>query len=111
MLTLSSEPVVKLKRGRPPKPADPRHGQFIKAFCEAHFERVGEAYYVKAQDGAMLSRLLKHTNKPVSEMMDMVKWCWYRENEDKFCPKEIKVSEIWHLASKWNTIIKEATIK
>lgn len=99
------------RRGRPPKPTDPRHSQFIDAFCEAHFERVGERYFVKAQDGAMLKKLLTHTDKPVGELMEIVKWCWYRENEDKFCPKDIKVSEIWHLAAKWNTIIKEAVIK
>lgn len=99
------------RRGRPPKPADPRHSQFIDAFCSAHFERVGERYFVKAQDGAMLKKLLTHTDKPVEELMEIVKWCWYRENEDKFCPKDIKVSEIWHLAAKWNTIIKEAVIK
>lgn len=116
VLVLSSEPVEKVeiqhsapkKRGRPPKPADPRHRQFIEAFSEAHLERTGEKYFVSGHDGSALKRLLSHTDKPVSELMEMVKWCWYREKEDKWCPKELKVSEIWHLCSKWNTINKEA---
>lgn len=109
LLTLSSEPVEKPKRGRPPKPADPRHQEAIAMFFEMYQERFNARYGVTAADGKNLKTFLQtFPEVTVTEMRETLSAIWsYEVNErktGKYVGRGSCVYTLKDLVTRWNEI-------
>ena len=106
LLTLSSEPVLR-KRGRPPKPTDPRHQEAIAMFFEMYQERFSARYGVSAADGKNLKTFLQTFPEiTVSEMRETLSAIWsYEVDKRQFVNNVHRVHTLKDLVTRWNQII------
>jgi len=106
LLTLSSEPVEK-KRGRPPKPTDPRHQEAIAMFFEMYQERFGARYGVSAADGKNLKTFLQtFPEVTVAEMRETLSSIWsYEVDKRQFVNNVHRVHTLKDLVTRWNQIV------
>lgn len=105
-LFLSPKPVEKPKRGRPAKPADPRHQEAIKMFCDLYEERFGTKYAFPVSDAKQLSEFLKRCpTVGVSEMRDTLSDIWeYEVNKGEFVANRYRIHSLTALVLRWNDI-------
>lgn len=106
VLKLDSDPIPK-RRGRPPTPADPRFSQFITAYSDNYLKTFGEKYYFQPKDAKQLQGFLRACDKDVSELSEIVAWCWDKSKE-KFCPAFMRAATIFDFCQSWPKIIAEA---
>lgn len=106
LLTLSSEPVEK-KRGRPPKPTDPRHQEAIAMFFEMYQERFSVRYGVSAADGKNLKTFLQtFPEVTVAEMRETLSAIWsYEVDKRQFVNNVHRVHTLKDLVTRWNQIV------
>lgn len=106
LLTLSSEPVEK-KRGRPPKPTDPRHQEAIAMFFEMYQERFSARYGVSAADGKNLKTFLQtFPEVTVAEMRETLSSIWsYEVDKRQFVNNVHRVHTLKDLVTRWNQIV------
>lgn len=106
-LALSSEPAGKTKRGRPPKPTDPRHQEAVAMFYEMYQERFSARYGVSAADGKNLKTFLQtFPEVTVSEMRETLSAIWsYEVDKRQFVNNIHRVHTLKDLVTRWNQII------
>lgn len=106
-LSLSYEPVGKPKRGRPPKPSDPRHQEAIAMFCEMYEERFERKYDFKPSDAKHLKEFLKRNQLvTVSEMRETLSNIWtYEVTKGEFVANRYRIHNLTSLVLRWNDII------
>lgn len=107
VLKLNDPTLQPKKRGRPPKPTDPRHQQFIDVFSNTYLKTFGEKYYFQPKDAKQLQGFLKSCDKDLDELVQIVTWCWEKSKE-KFCPAFMKASTIFDFCQNWPRIVVEA---
>jgi hypothetical protein len=102
----SPKPVEKPKRGRPAKPADPRHQEAIKMFCDMYEERFGTKYAFPVSDAKQLSEFLKRCSTvTVSEMRETLSDIWeYEVNKGEFVANRYRIHTLAALVLRWNDI-------
>lgn len=102
----SPKPVEKPKRGRPAKPADPRHQEAIKMFCDLYEERFGTKYAFPVSDAKQLSEFLKRCpTVGVSEMRETLSDIWeYEVNKGEFVANRYRIHSLTALVLRWNDI-------
>lgn len=67
------------KRASEPTESDPRHSEFIKAYCEAWEAVHGSKYNMQVNAGRdvkALHKFLKDNKEPVEALIRMVRWTW-----------------------------------
>lgn len=96
----------KPKKGRPAKPADPRHQEAIKMFCDLYEERFGTKYAFPVSDAKQLSEFLKRCpTVTVSEMRDALSDIWeYEVNKGDFVANRYRIHTLAALVLRWNDI-------
>jgi len=100
-------PIQKPKRGRPPKPTDPRHQEAIAMFFEMYQERFGARYGVSAADGKNLKTFLQtFPEVTVSEMRETLSSIWsYEVDKRQFVNWVHRVHTLKDLVTRWNQIV------
>ena len=107
VLRLDSPMPQTKRRGRPPTPADPRFSLFIAAFSDAYLKTFSEPYYFQPKDAKQLQGFLRSCNKDLTELLQIVTWCWEKSKE-KFCPAFMRAATIFDFCQNWPKIIVEA---
>ncbi len=115
VLILSSEPVESeviqhvepKKRGRPPKPADPRHKEAIDMWTTLWNQRFSTTYSFHPKDAKHLKTFLAaNPFLPVAKMREALEGIWSLEIEKgAFAPNSIRILNLCDLCLRWNTII------
>jgi hypothetical protein len=107
VLRLDSSMPTPKRRGRPPLPADPRFQPFITAYSDGYLKTFGEKYYFQPKDAKQLQGFLRSCDKDLSELIQIVSWCWERSKE-KYCPAFVRAATIFDFCQNWPKIIVEA---
>jgi hypothetical protein len=99
------EPLAR-KRGRPPKPADPRHQEAIDMWNNMWNERFNSPYCFHAKDFKHLKTFLQNNSSvSVVEMRDALSGIWTLEvQKGAFAPNSIRILNLCDLVLRWNTI-------
>ena len=100
-----SAPLAK-KRGRPPKPADPRHQEAIDMWNNMWNERFNSSYCFHAKDFKHLKTFLQsNPSVTVAEMREALSRIWTLEvQKGDFAPNSIRILNLCDLVLRWNTI-------
>lgn len=95
------------KRGRPPKPADPRHQEAIEMWRDMWNERFNTPYSFHSKDFKHLKEFLRaNPSVEVSKMRDALSGIWSLEvQKGAFAPNSIRILNLCDLCLRWNTII------
>jgi len=95
------------KRGRPPKPADPRHQEAIEMWRDMWNERFNTPYSFHSKDFKHLKEFLRaNPSVEVSKMRDALNGIWWLEvQKGAFAPNSIRILNLCDLCLRWNTII------
>ncbi len=102
------EVVVEVSKRTKKEPVgDSRFTPFITAFSDSYLKTFGEKYYFQPKDAKQLQGFLKSCNKDLTELMQIVSWCWERSKE-KFCPAFMRAATIFDFCQNWPKIIVEA---
>lgn len=113
-LVLIPEPVLSpvilhqpKRRGRPPKPADPRHQVVIEMWNNMWNERFNTPYSFHSKDFKHLKEFLRaNPSVAVSKMRDALSEIWSLEvQKGAFAPNSIRILNLCDLCLRWNTII------
>lgn len=103
----SASTVNKPKRGRPPKPTDPRHQEAIAMFFEMYQERFSTKYGVTAADGKNLKTFLQtFPEVTVLEMRETLSAIWsYEVGKGQFVNNTFRIHTLKDLVIRWNQIV------
>ena len=95
------------KRGRPPKPADPRHQEVKDMWMDLWNERFSTPYSFHVKDAVHLKAFLaSNPSLPVSKMREALEGIWSLEvQKGAFASNSIRILNLCDLCLRWNTII------
>ncbi len=100
-------PKQELPPPTPPKPADPRHTEFITAWCERRSDS-GKTYVMDGgKDGTALKRFLAACKEPAGELIAKAEKAWKRSSQDRFSRACLKAATIHGFCQYYNDITAE----
>lgn len=95
------------KRGRPPKPTDPRHADAVAMWEELYKERFSQPYAFQPKDFKHLSNFLKAMpSTTVSEMRETLNSVWnYEVGRGEYVNNWHRIHTLSALVNRWSEII------